>query len=285
MIPKTAFFYWGNEDMSFLRYQTLKSFIKYNPTWKVVVYLRRDRPAFNNNFKEEMDYSYTISNDHFKDLEQLPFEKRLLEESNLPQKFYDKLSTLTEAQTKDILSYWLLATEGGFVFDTDIMFCAPMPEISEDKTLALVCFNGNPKKDYIPVTIMGGLNRLFYFGLFEKAINKEPNTYEAYGTDLINECFQWEGLTTFEAISRFFPTELIQLNSKIVFPYAETEVPWLMYHTITFEGIADLPPECVGIPWYAGHKLCQDWNQKLTKLNFKNYDSTICRLIREVEHE
>ena len=39
MIDKTAYFFWQGEQMSWLRYMTLRSFVYHNPDWRAVLYL------------------------------------------------------------------------------------------------------------------------------------------------------------------------------------------------------------------------------------------------------
>ena len=146
MIHKVAYFYWGNERMSFLRYCTFKTFRYYNPDWKIIL-VKRKNPleAKKYNWTETQDFMYEQSEDYSDRLDELDITVEYLEDE------YPEIAALdiSDVHTSDILAWYILAYKGGIVSDTDIIFTASFDyELFKSTEFGIVCF------DKLPVKVM-----------------------------------------------------------------------------------------------------------------------------------
>ena len=76
-VPKLAHFYWGSDKMSFLRYMTIKSFKKYNPSWSVCLYVPKElsNGATWSDQSHRCDFSdYSSEKDYFEEVKKLPIK-------------------------------------------------------------------------------------------------------------------------------------------------------------------------------------------------------------------
>ena len=151
-LPKVAYFYWGSETMSFLRYMTFYTFRAHNTDWKIVL-IKRKKPL------GKIDYGWAETQDFM--LNELPDYSHKLDELNVTVEWledeYPEIAALdiSDVHTSDILAWYILARKGGVVSDTDIIFTRPFDyERFKNTEFGIVCFEGWPKKDYMPVSFM-----------------------------------------------------------------------------------------------------------------------------------
>ena len=189
-MKKDIYFYWGNDTMSYMRYMTLYSFCKLNPTWNVYLIVNsQEGVRVLSGTVEKQDKTEYKGKDHSNliinlDINMVDFKNKMI---NLPNNVVECMS---DVHIKDILNWKILAERGGIVADMDILFIAPMDELIKDNTdIGLVCFDGNPQKDYIPVTFMySGSNNEFFAKVYDNALkNYKSDVYESCGTLCIDE--------------------------------------------------------------------------------------------------
>jgi len=231
-------FFWGQPQMSYLRWATLASACKIHDD--VVLVLRGECLKPKVNWKEWQDFQVVFSGHNWLfEVNRLPLKTVILEE------IAPEIAKLRapDIQTADLLSWWLLAKHGGTVADTDIVFLKPLPEITQN--VGLVFFSGHPKPNYIPVTIMQGKPCSMWHKTYDNAVkNYDPDDYESCGNKALR------ALTC------------KPLNEHIVFPWAG-KYPWSDWHNWLFgaKEWPEIPEACCGIHWYAGRN--QKWNQSI----------------------
>lgn len=276
---KHIYFYWGNDTMSYMRYITLYSFCMFNPDWCVYLiknnqpdkrYLintieKQDKTEYNGK-----DYSYLISDLNINIIE---FENNMIDlENNI-------VKHMSDVHIKDILNWKILSDWGGVVADMDILFRCPIGNSIENKSdIGLVCFDGYPKKNYIPVSFMySSGNNEFFKKAYKNALrNYKSNVYESCGTLCIEE-------KNLNEIKENFPSLIVQkFKDFIVFPFIDW--PWgegieMLYND---DNRHLMKPNSIGIHWYGGAPLSQVYNNLLNEQTIYEINNTISITIKEV---
>ena len=268
--------------MSYMRYMTLYSFCKFNPDWTVYLIennLPQDRPMTGT--VEKQDKAEYNGPDYTAQLDTLPLTRIDFDVSMLdllPEVVY----SMSDVHIKDILNWKLLSEGCGVVADMDILFTAPLTSsIQEDADIGLICFNGFPQKDYIPVSFMYASKETSFFKYTYKRalLNYNPLIYESCGTLCIEES------NIQEIISKYPDINIQKLEDAIVFPLVD--YPWGTGIDMLYKGkfVDKLHPASVGIHWYGGAPQSQQFNNTINHTMFEGSlttTNTITLKIKEI---
>ena len=278
-INKSIYFYWGNDTISYMRFMTLYSFKFYNPTWTIyLIKNNQDNKRILKGTVEKQDKTEYIGKDYSYLLDTLDII--IIEFDNKMIDLDDSIvSVMSDVHIKDILNWKLLSEQGGVVADMDILFTAPISKsITHHADIGLVCFDGNPQKDYIPVSFMySSGNNIFFNKIYKNAlVNYKDNVYESCGTNCIYE-------KNLNRISDAYPNIIIQkLNDSIVFPFIA--YPWLEGINMLYEkdNTNLMHYESIGIHWYGGAPQSQKYNNILNDRTVHEINNTISVNIRRI---
>jgi mannosyltransferase OCH1-like enzyme len=147
-IPKVINFFWANEKMSWLRYISIWTAKKFNPEWEVRLYLHAceekyeisEGPWTHENIVQDF-FNYEGENFLEKlqeiDVKIINWQPRILNKTSgsmseamqMDEPFVPKDST--PPQRGDYFKWYLMATEGGFYSDNDILFVKSMDDLYE----------------------------------------------------------------------------------------------------------------------------------------------------------
>jgi hypothetical protein len=120
-IPKKLHLYWGrNEPLSFMRYMTAASFAHHNPGWQVIVHYPEQPNKTVPWHSHEHKSCRAAWPDWFDKLSDIP---------GVELRFIAGQSDRPEVLRSDLLRWKLLAEEGGFWSDFDILFRAPLDRL------------------------------------------------------------------------------------------------------------------------------------------------------------
>ncbi len=239
-IPKIAHFYWGENRLSYMRYATLTSFIKYNPDWKVVLWKTKFYPASDEPF-------FTIGHDYIVDctdytpmLRMLPLEIR---EVNVEQWGIPK--SASETHKSNLVIYHALSTEGGIWADMDILFFKPLTALKVNKeenkgveTFVCMSFYGHSCGFY-----MACASNKYFRKLLELAPSEyKPGVYQCVGPNLCNKYYR-----TLESIQPLTPVADIGMDA--FYAHDAYHIDYLMKDNVPM-----FTENSVGLHWYGGHK-------------------------------
>ncbi len=279
MMPKSIYFYWGNETMSFLRYMTFKSFRFYHPDWEITLVKRRvmlKNKGKGLKWSQNQDFTKKFKNDYSDKLGELNIKLEWLEDS-YPE--VAAIKGISDVHTSDILAWYILAHKGGVVSDTDILYVAPIDyEKFKDIDFGVVNFQGQPKPTYMPVSFMLGQPNKAWKKIYDVSRKVvKSNVYESAGTPALKKAVGRK----FEDIVKNFPAVNVQrLPSQIVFPFADkyngSQFMNLNFKQDKFDSFSK---DVVGIHWYAGRKGVQQFNKQYDIDTYAKYKSTISRAI------
>jgi len=272
-MDKTMYFFWGNNKMSWMRYMTFYSFRKYNPDWKIILYISPQQTT-------DKPWRNYVHQDFFKDSEIEDYGD-LLSDLNIEIDIWKLPNELlglniNPSSLGDFFKLHLLATEGGLYSDVDILYLRPIDDfynIIKDKDVILLY------DKWLSNGFMGSNGQnAFFWDLYQSAKkNFDPKGYQSAGVDcmynLFPRCNNWV-----DTVQQKYPTlKFFNYPKNYLYPYNCEELEKYFDSSLT-----NVPDETVGIHWYGGHVTSQLWNQKLTHKNYKSHNITWTRLADKV---
>lgn len=268
-LPKILHLYWGrNQPLSYLRYLTVISFLKYNPTWTVKVWTASAKPSKESPWKTGEQPGEYIGHDYLEDLYLYRHEINM-ESVGIP-------NDIPEVHKSDLLRWYLLGTQGGIWSDFDILYIAPLlNDIVKTWNGPGLCAYELPKGQIARYRFQaigflasaGKTGKEFFNQMFKKGIAKIPQTeYQAFGATLLEK----EHLPAWEAEKK----PVFYIDKALVYPYHSC-------HNVKvyFQPNELIHPGAVGLHWYAGHP---DNGKAATSITAKNIrekaeEYSICR--------
>lgn len=271
-IPKTLHLYWGGQSLSFLRYMTIYSFREYNPNWIIIVHTPKNISTHKTwQTGEHKEYVPNEENyfDYLSEIDNVV----MIEHDFNDYKFN---SNASEVHKADFLRWKVLYDIGGLWSDFDILYIKSMDELSinteENKDVDVgICAYG---RRLTAIGFLLGCEKCDFWqtiqGMAQGRYN--PDIYQCIGSDLLNYSYDHA-----DKIKESFPN----LNPIMI---DKNSVYYLNYKMVDkmFDETVDIPKEVIGIHWYAGSVIAQDYESLIKFDNYKEFDSTICKYIGKV---
>jgi len=280
-IPKRLFLYWGrNRPLSLMRYLTVKSFVSLNPDWEVHIYYSRDKGREETwSTKEQMGCRVPRNYPNY-------FSKlQTLERVELVEVSFYSLGIrkrVAEVHKSDLLRWYLFSTFAGVWSDFDIVYIKPMSELMPLLAAEADLFFCTYKKDrrlVYPIGFLGageGAGQSFYEEVFErgkKLLKYDPKSirgYQTFGRFLLEQMLS-------EKLSSASDDPAVSLlPSEVVYPVRNA-------HRYYRQQPLSLPPETIGLHWYAGHKASSQMEYTVTERNIQDKAKTSVLLRRMLE--
>lgn len=270
MIPKIISFFWGGSPLSWMRYMTLASFRRLNPSWEMRLYhpVGGSRPRSWKS-RELDDGEYCGEN----------YLPRMLDLGVRMAAWQPPLPGLSGAHACDLFEWQQLSTVGGFYSDMDIIYVRPIDGVYEsvrDADVVLSCAD----RDLAIGFLAARPDCPLFASVLGEALNcYRPEAYQSAGTEALYRAARiWPvnlvriPETSAKAIQRFrsiYPSlKIAEVPSTTVYPYYWKTAPRIYDHTEL------LPPETIGIHWYGGLRESQVMNDLLTEENFQDHPCT-----------
>jgi len=249
-INKILHTYWGGEKLSYLRYLTIISFIKYNPDWEVKLYIPAKLFKGNNTWStKEQDGIYT-GKDYLNELPITPIK--------ISMESIGMSDDIPEVHKSDILRYFLLLSYGGVWSDMDILYTKPL--VIDDSINHIVC--KHPTHDYYSIGLIGGVKGSGLFKLLlDRSFDIRTKGYQSFGNQI------WCNLNLVKGTWN--------IPMWLVYYLDSTKIPDI------FEKNIKLPEESIGLHWYGGHKLAGEWENKVTPNNYE-FDTTLGTVLKQI---
>ena len=277
MIPKRAFFFWGSQPMSWLRFMSIWSFKTLNPDWKVQLYVS----------DSTVDTRYWITPNHqdFHTYKGTDY-KSCLENTGveiIPWEFEKReIGFIGPSHQSNFFKWDQLAGEGGLFSDLDILYIKPIDEwYNRYKDCEIVV----PYCGYFLIGFMASSPNNKFFRKVHNA------AYGSYNSDY----YQSAGVVAFYAALEEFGDEngvidCSKAKRKLdsLFSYKEYGefdhqliYPWTHENLVNYFLDRDLHrSNCIGLHWYGGGSISQAMNNLLT---FDNWRTHRCVLTNQIE--
>jgi glycosyltransferase involved in cell wall biosynthesis len=288
IIPKKIYFFWANEKMSWMRYMTLYSFRKLNPDWEIELHLCRPNRIETKPWNDSpvQDFFNFRGKDYFKEIEKLDITIKQWDLGNINGT--DWSNVLCSSHKSNFFKWQKLAEEGGFYSDLDILYLRPMDqyyEVIKNYNL-VICY----RNKYFSIGVLGSTaNNRFYRDIFRNAFDNF--NVEKYQTVGVENIYSWlkkisntpadvdvSQMGLWKIIEQYYPN-IKAFNNKMELFY-----PWTfdrMEEVFHFKH-TQIPENCIGIHWYAGDAISQEYNNLLTPENYNRFDNTYCHFADKI---
>lgn len=237
MIPKRVFLFWGLSPMSWLRSLTVRSLCRHNPDHEIV--LCTPQETYDKNqwcSSQKQDFSHYTGPDYGADLRA----------DNLTRRTVD-VEYANAMHQSDFFKWRMLANEGGWFSDMDILYLKPLPQLDAGAVLSFDRFWS------MGLLASEGTSRLFEDILKYCTAMYDPRRYESTNQMPCNEA-----APSFVALQDRYPEcRPHNLPTVAVYPFGHK------YAERYWES-RRVPDGCIGLHWYAGTEAGHRGNMGLT---------------------
>jgi hypothetical protein len=273
-IPKICHLYWDGSPMSWLQTVTVKSFHRYNPDWRIIVYM--PEKIYNGNQLFVPKYT---GKDYFnivKELDYVEFQTINLNTFGIDENLHDILRS-------DILRYKLLYEFGGVWSDFDVIWLKPIEHLSNisylDKIAVkyasdFICMYEQFSGHHNISVMIHEKNSDFIQSLISKTteiqstLNHITLDHQTFGTVMLNKLYP-----LFLNIKEKFPrAEALKYNA--IFPYSIFKMDELY---IKLE-LSNINNDVLCVHWFFGHQFSKEYTHK--DLQFHNYSCSMNGILR-----
>lgn len=266
-VPKILHVYWGGDIIPYIRFLTIKSFIKHNPDWKVMLWQPEFPSPKTTLLTFELNYD-VICDDYTSKISELPIDVTSVN--------FDKIGFRNDAPENfksDYLRSFLLCTTGGVWSDMDIIYFNPITNLKvntpENKNIeTFVCISNYGHSNGF---LMSAPKSAFFKKILE--LSKEsynPLAYQSLGPALFNHYF-----CMIEDINKISPTVNMEMNA--VYSKNAVEI-----HQLLDGSPPSFTDGSIGVHWYAGHPIWSDYIKK-TNGGLRNLsDNIIDNVIKNI---
>lgn len=269
-IEKILHIYWGEKTLPFLRYLTVESFIRYNPDWKIRVYIPKIRSEQKTWTSSEQKYDFA-GKDYMPRL--LLLKIKLIE---VDFDMFGIKNTTSEVHKSDFLRWHILSNSGGLWSDMDIIYFKSINNLPFNKPLlsnidTVVCIN----KEYGHSIgfMMSSKNNKFFDYIYKKAKPEfDHKNYHSVGSILFNEEFP-----TVDSIKKKFPRlNIFNLPMDVVYAYNSQDIEKI-HKSIDMSKFTD---NTIGLHWYAGHPMVAFHLNSIYQENYYRFHSVLGKVIK-----
>ena len=199
----------------------------------------------------------------------------------------DDIPGEVSAHRSDIFRYRELAENGGFYFDTDIVFVRPFHVEHLEGDVRLTYHSGRLGQDgsrFHNVAVLGASPKSPFFQyVYEMALKRmegvkrqealNRNLYQLFGVMLLNRLFTMETQSHSEErythglrnLSDRFKIEFGNLPDDLILP-----IKWYAAHHLYNATPFELSEETIGVHWYGGNRESRRFESRITAENYKN---------------
>lgn len=289
-IPKRMFFYWGGTKLSWMRYMSIYSFIKFNPDWEIILYVSEPISHEISKRKREKDQDYINYNgDDY--LCRLTDSTIKIQKAEFPESIEHKLKSSSPIHRSDLFRYYVLYNKGGFYCDTDVIFFRSMDNfynkiISNNYDTIIHEYH---TKEYGWMSTIGFLgsvaNNQFFKDLFDLGLNYyNENSYQSIGSMLIYRLFNENKLHNGEKLEgkyylNYPNLKVYNIPTSLIYQFDYTQINNCFknsYNSTHFDA------EAIGYHWYGGHPTSQQYNNILNDKTYKHYSTTFTSITNEI---
>lgn len=189
-IPKIAHFYWGGGKLLYIRFLSIKTFMKYNPGWRVVFWYPKEpfkgRSWYTDMYPPKIDEK--ICKDYLPEIEKLNIRMVPVDFRSLGAR-----QNLSEVHKNDYIRVSALHLYGGLWSDTDIIYFKGV------ESLKVNIPENTGKEVYVCIAGYGhstGFNMAkpssIFFNTMVNNMNREyhPQKYQCWGPDMWNKYYK-----------------------------------------------------------------------------------------------
>ena len=239
-VPKIFHIYWGSGVFSYLRFMTVRSFMKMNPDWEVMFWYPKYPSKIVTWESKEQEYELSCD-DYLQELIKLPIKSTAVDFED-----YGFKNNISEVHKSDFLRLKLLTTFGGVWSDVDIFYIRPItdmvvntPENKDKETFVSISHYGHST-----AFMLSTKGSKFFEKIIERAkVVFDEKDYQTIGTTLFNKEY-----FSLESINKISPAVSIGMDA--IMSHDAQHISEI------YDGTkSKFNTNTIGIHWYAGHQL------------------------------
>jgi hypothetical protein len=279
MIEKKISFFWGNPGMSWLRYMTLKSFRKYHPGWEMNLYTDRiDRtyglPPWTTNHRQDF-FNYTGKDNFLSNVKKL--DVNIIEWKDSVK----HIKKIAPSQKSNFFKWKLLAEEGGFYSDMDVLYFSSIDDLRDDinDSDCDTAITHNGKFFSIGFMASSGNNAVFK-GIYDNCVEVfNKGHYQGAGVwSIYRKWGRTDKNKSLIELQDDFPDNNIFIILMDDF-YLLNKLPDIYEQ----DRSGKLLEVGKALHWYAGGELAQEYNNFVKKTNYSTRKNTISEILKYIE--
>lgn len=254
-IPKICHLYWDKTPMSWLQTITVSSFHRYNPDWKIIVYVPPQTYSGNQRFTPNYlgkDYFHLITEMKFVEIKPIDLQK------------YNVNENLHDILRSDIFRYKILYEVGGIWTDFDVVWMRPLSWIYKidylqranlDNMSDTVCMYKQLNGHHNISVMIHKQNSEFIKSLILKTDEIQTKLgaikldHQTFGTVMLNSMYP-----NFSNIEEHFHN-VIPLKYETIFPYSIFNMAALY----NFTDLSYINNNVLCVHWFNGHTLSKNY--------------------------
>lgn len=255
--------------MSWLRYMTLETFVYYHKNWDINLYLYET--GQNNKLwstHNTQDFFNFEGKDYLNKIYDLPIN---IKEWILPKDLKERYGDITPSQASNFFKFKILGEEKFSVYaDLDIIFVNNIDSLIKDIVKSgstnAICFNG-----YFSIGFLVSLEKDIMFGNIYEEMKSTFNKKEYQGSwfHILNSH------KSLESLNNSFGGQSYNLDMDLFYKIDSFNIDKI------WESGESLSNKQLGVHWYAGHPLSQEWNNKLSDINYNQHDNYLIQGIKK----
>jgi len=279
-IPKIANFYWGNEILPYIRYLCLYSFRKFNPDWKINLYVPKILSKGNSDWKtKEMNMGVKGKN-YFNDLKKIGVNVIEFDFSDIGVS-----NDISEVHKSDLLRWYLLSTIGGIWSDMDILYFRGMNEIKLKNPNAdtVICHDTETREStkHNCGFLLSSQNNIFFKNVLELArSNYDSKVFQSCCNDVLQKHF-----LTVDIIRSKFP----ELKVENLYLDSVYKLSWYDLFAVPNDFNRDdksmelfVGGDAIGIHWFGGTPATFEMADEIEDFNYKKFENTVGKIINYI---
>ena len=279
MVEKKICFFWGNEKMSWLRYMTLYTFRKFNPDWGMILYLNIPEVKHGKVWKDPsgsdgniQDFFFYDGDNYFDKVKELNVKIIEWEVGKDPFKVF-KPTDICPSHKSNFFKWQLLMNESCFYSDMDIIFTK---SVNEFYNAVKYYDTGITFTKYFSIGFMFSSGNNEFFRAIYNNVYRYYNikNYQGAGVSIAYTCYR----NLKDAEDKFPGMSIYNIPMHYLYELDSNHIPKIFSEN----NFKRLPYDILGIHWYAGHPLSQEFNNKLNENNYSEFNNTLCSALEKI---
>lgn len=258
-IPKILHLYWGlNLPLSYLRYLTVISWIRYNPDWQIIIGTPKVTSGISRHH-DDKDMFYS-GEDYFDKLRHI--DNVTIQEFDWSGHQHIK----TEVQRSDIYRWVQVPKYGGWWSDFDILYLKPMISIEHFTKPVMIVYHTKSTRKQHPIGFWGSpKNNRWIQNIGVRGDNRLKRN---------NKAMQGAGT---EAIPTIIHKCNDYITPDIVYPF-----PWNGLEPMLNNKQYNLPSETIGIHWFGGAEVTKELEKQMLPDTDFDMSKNFHRIVKEL---
>jgi len=253
-IPNILYLYWDGSPLSYLQYLTVVTFKKYNPGWKVIMYMPMIRFDAKTWLTSEQKTVYHGTN-YLKQLFNLDIEIRHIDFETIGFR-----NDVPEVIKSDYIRYWLLGNYGGMWSDMDIIYLRPVTNLFKSTDIpngidTVICYFA----EHYPIGMfLSKPNNPFFLNLQRNAMaNLDLNAYQSIGSKLVEKLYNYP-----DDVKKSHPElNILVMSNDSYLPYQWYDIYAIFLHNKP----ENITPITIGIHWFNGSNISVEYENMLDR--------------------